>query len=408
MTSLHFRPSKKILNSSIYKATKEVCCIFQENGYDSYLVGGAVRDFILFPKLIPKDLDIATNATVAQIESLFPNSTLVGKSFGVCIIKYKKFSFEIATFRKDGAYLDRRHPSTVSAGTLIEDSQRRDFTINALYFSPIYETIIDLHAGINDIKKKIIRCVGEADNRIYEDALRILRCIRFSSNFKFKIEKSLLLSIKKHQDGLKNIPMERILDELSKVCARYRFVENFYGLVDISLFFQSMKKLPLSSRGLIAKSTLTQKDLNHFKFSQQSNFFDFFVMFLKFYEIDDFNELNIELKRMPSTNYDTKLCLWFLNILKIGREKSEISPLKFFKELISIERIEKKPNKKIFSILKKLITNRIYSQIITKYLKNKNKFSQSAVIKKLRTQNILETEFSTLILQEYYQEICKR
>lgn len=395
------RLSKKILNSAIYQAAKAVCLKFHKHNFEAYIVGGSVRDFILFPTFVPKDIDITTSANVTDIESLFPNCVLVGKNFGVCVVKVQEFAFEVATFRKDGAYLDRRHPSSISVGTLFEDTQRRDFTINALYYSPAGTKILDFHGGLKDIKNKTIRCVGSADDRIYEDALRILRCLRFSANFEFKIEKSLITAIKKHFDGLKLIPMERVFDELSKVCRALNFVHRFYLYLDISLFFKGMSKKTAKQ---IQIFSLKEKNLSNFKFSSQSMFFDFFILFLRYFKINDFNVIKTDISALPCTVYDKKLCLWFIGLLNISMPLNEFE---FFSALIHIERMEKDPHQKIFTFLKKILANKMASKIITNYVKNKKNFSQAAIIQNLKQNNVPEKQYSSIITKKYFDFVMK-
>ena len=389
-----YSPSKKILQSNIYLAAKDVCDVLSKHHLDAYMVGGCVRDFLLFPKEIPKDIDIATSAPVEKIKELFPKSVLVGNSFGVCLVRHQGFSFEVATFRKDGPYLDRRHPSKISTGTLEEDSKRRDFTINALYFSPQEDRILDLHGGLKDIKSKRLKCVGEANNRIYEDALRILRCLRFSANFGFTLEKSLIVAIKKHMEGLKLIPIERILDEMSKVCRLRNFAELFSQYIDISLLFKCLKKRSSAS----VKSWYTQKTSKEFVISSKSSFFNIFIHILYFYEIVDFTEFLTEIKRFPCPTYDKKLCLWFVRLLRGYDDDFE-----FFKDLVSIERIEARPNQKIFEILKKALNHRYLSFLINAYIRTKDSFSQKDILADLQAKNIPSAEYSTFILRSRYE-----
>jgi len=363
------------------------------------MVGGCVRDFLLCPKLVPKDIDITTDASVEKIKNLFPHSVLVGNSFGVCVLKYNGFSFEVATLRKDGPYLDRRHPSETSIGTLEDDSKRRDFTINALYFSPTKNIITDLHGGLKDLKARRLRCVGVANDRIYEDSLRILRCLRFSANFHLKIERSLLSAVKKNLDGLKEIPMERILDEISKVYKLDAFLEMYWNYLDISLFFSSLKKKTQKEINL----EMSQHRPKSFVFSKRASFFNFFTALLFYYKIDDFEHLKGELKQFLCPTYDKKLCFWFISLL----EPQEDS-LSFFKNILAIERIESTPNKQIFRLLKKNLRDKSSIKIVNGYLKNKDLFSQKSIIQKLQSQNISSAEYSKIILRERFDNIFKR
>lgn len=406
-----FSPSRKIIHSKIYQAATEICTKFQEHNFQSYFVGGSVRDFLLFPNHIPKDIDICTNADTQTIQNLFPNCSLVGKSFGVCIVKHQKFSFEVASFRKDGVYLDRRHPSTISAGTLLEDSERRDFTINALYYSPLEKKILDLHGGLKDLKAKTIRCVGNPDDRIYEDALRILRCLRFSVNLKFEIASSLKHAIKKHADGLKLIPMERILDEISKVHAPLNFAYQFFCFLDIHLFSSALqKKSQRYAKVIFAK----RKSLNSFRFSNRSSFFEFFVCLLHFFFVSNYEFLQKNLKKLPCSSYEYKLCSWFLTLVEfdqksmIDAKSSAYTNFEFFKQLVALERIEKSPNQKVFFILKKMMHRQEFKKIITKYSNKKTGFNQADIIKTLQTTQIPHSEYSSCILRKYFDFVMSK
>ena len=186
-----------------------------DNGHQAYYVGGGVRDFLLNQPV--KDIDIATSANPIQIQKLFPGSDLVGASFGVIIVKQGEHSFEVATFRKDGRYVDCRHPESIAFGTMEDDAHRRDFTINALYQHPINKEIVDFHNGIDDLNKKVIRCVGSAYRRIEEDALRMLRAIRFASRFGFTIERKTRLAINQYSPAIDRIANERVREELDKM-----------------------------------------------------------------------------------------------------------------------------------------------------------------------------------------------
>ena len=194
----------------------------QKAGHQTVLVGGAVRDVLL--GLAPKDFDIASSASPDQLLELFPYAHPVGKSFGVIWIPFKDGAgVEIATFRKDGTYSDGRHPSSVEFCTLSQDAQRRDFTVNALYYDTQAHRVIDETKGLKDLKNKIIRAVGVANQRFKEDHLRILRAARFAVTFNFTIEEKTLSALKKWTPYLKKISKERILDELNKTFIHGKF-----------------------------------------------------------------------------------------------------------------------------------------------------------------------------------------
>lgn len=159
----------------------------QQSGYEAWFVGGCVRDLLLGETV--HDIDIATNALPQQVEALFPRTVAVGKSFGVIVVILEEGqNVEVATFRHDGMYIDGRRPQSVTFGSVIDDVERRDFTINALLMSPADSLIIDYVGGIIDLEARCLRTVGEAHQRFQEDRLRILRGLRFSARYQLAIE----------------------------------------------------------------------------------------------------------------------------------------------------------------------------------------------------------------------------
>ena len=200
---------------------KNIFSIFKKNHFQIYLVGGAVRDFLLGK--LPENFDFATNATPKEIQSLFPNS-FYHNTYGTVSIPIKTKNFdsvqknviEITPLRKESGYTDFRHPEKIEwAKTIEEDLSRRDFTINAIAYDG--ERLIDPFNGNSDIKNKLIRCVGDANKRFNEDALRLLRAIRFASQLGFLIEKNTKEAIKKNNQLITHISWERIRDEFLKI-----------------------------------------------------------------------------------------------------------------------------------------------------------------------------------------------
>lgn len=208
----------------------------QENGFIAYLAGGSVRDFLL--NLKPKDFDIATNATPDEVEKLFPDSIPVGKRFGVMIVRSlpakgandescankttdevanKILHFEVATFRNDLNYKDGRRPEGVEFSTPIEDAQRRDFTVNGLFYDTSTSEIIDYVGGIEDIRNKVLRAIGEPNKRFQEDYLRMFRAIRFAVRFNLRIEPKAIEAIKANANNVENLSAERVKEELEKI-----------------------------------------------------------------------------------------------------------------------------------------------------------------------------------------------
>ena len=194
---------------------KEIIQTLVDHGYEAYAVGGCVRDSIL--GRIPGDWDITTSAQPEQVKQLFRRTIDTGIEHGTVTIMLDKDGFEVTTYRIDGEYEDNRHPKNVEfTSNLVEDLKRRDFTINAMAYND-QEGVVDKFHGLDDIKRKIIRCVGNPDERFDEDALRILRAIRFAAQLDFIIEPETEAAIEKKTDFLRNISAERIRVELEKL-----------------------------------------------------------------------------------------------------------------------------------------------------------------------------------------------
>lgn len=184
-------------------------------GHTAYFAGGCVRDKLLGAE--PKDYDIATSATPREVLALFPGSNEVGAHFGVVIVKHQGHHIEIATFRTDGSYKDGRRPESVTFSTPDEDAHRRDFTINGLFENPLTGEIIDFVGGMADLKSRLIRAIGNPADRFQEDALRLLRAVRFSTTLDFPIEPNTHAALRENAYLLDKISPERIRDEFSKI-----------------------------------------------------------------------------------------------------------------------------------------------------------------------------------------------
>lgn len=196
----------------VEKAIEEL----EKNGFEAYAVGGAVRDCLMGEN--PSDWDITTSATPVQTKTVFSAFPTfdTGIKHGTVTVLIDGYPLEITTFRKESGYSDSRHPSSVEfVSSLSEDLRRRDFTVNSLVYSK-KTGLIDLYGGLSDIDNKIIRTVGLPNERFSEDALRILRAVRFSSKLGFKIESETFEEIKKQKSSLAVISKERIFSELVK------------------------------------------------------------------------------------------------------------------------------------------------------------------------------------------------
>ena len=207
--------------------------VFKDNGFKLFIVGGAVRDSLLGE--IPKDFDLATDAIPDKVEEIMEQAgfkTLpTGKAFGVINVFTESNEFEISTFREDGEYTNNRHPDSVTFGTMVEDSKRRDLTINALFFDLDTSEVVDLVGGVNDLKNNIIRTVGDASERFEEDRLRILRAARFSARFDAKLSNDIKISLIQ-DNNLNGISAERIRDEFLKGIKSAKSVVKFMELLD--------------------------------------------------------------------------------------------------------------------------------------------------------------------------------
>ena len=187
----------------------------QAAGYEAYAVGGCIRDSILGKE--PDDWDITTSAAPEEVKKMFRRTIDTGIQHGTVTVMMEKESFEVTTYRIDGKYEDSRHPKDVTfTAELKEDLRRRDFTINAMAYNE-QNGLIDIFEGIQDIERKMIRCVGNAEERFTEDALRMMRAVRFSAQLGYTIEEETKKAIKKLAPTLQNISAERIQTELVKL-----------------------------------------------------------------------------------------------------------------------------------------------------------------------------------------------
>jgi tRNA nucleotidyltransferase/poly(A) polymerase len=184
-------------------------------GHEALFAGGCVRDKLL--GRAPKDFDIATSARPDEVMKLFPGSNQVGAHFGVVIARIRRQHVEVATFRTDGSYKDGRRPESVTYSTPQEDAQRRDFTVNGLFERPASGEVIDYVNGVADLHAGVLRAIGDPVARLTEDALRLLRAVRFSAVLGLEIEPVTLAAITDCAPLLGKISPERIRDEFSKI-----------------------------------------------------------------------------------------------------------------------------------------------------------------------------------------------
>ena len=197
---------------------EEIVLSLKKARYEAYFVGGCVRDFVM--GVIPDDYDIVTSALPDQVMAVFTRTVAIGAKFGVVAVIVEGHSYEVATFRSDDIYIDGRRPSNVHFTCAKEDVFRRDFTVNGLLMDPVSGEITDYVDGLADIRGKIIRTIGDPDQRFQEDHLRMLRAIRFTANLNFSLDSSTKEAIAKNVAAIKTISAERLCDELSKLLTR--------------------------------------------------------------------------------------------------------------------------------------------------------------------------------------------
>lgn len=215
----------------IPKYIRDIIKEIENHGYEVFVVGGACRDYLMGK--IPKDYDIATSAKPHETKEIFKGYNILdyGEKHGTISVFVSKKEVQITTFRLDKEYMDNRHPKEVEfIGDLKEDLKRRDFTMNAIAYNKFF---IDYFSGAEDIKEKTIRCVGDPDLRFKEDALRIMRALRFSCNLNFKIDKATELGIFKNYKLLNNISKDRVKDEIKKMITKGDFFLVTYKYFDL-------------------------------------------------------------------------------------------------------------------------------------------------------------------------------
>lgn len=200
---------------NVPKSVKIIIKILEDNGYEAFAVGGCVRDAIIGRE--PNDWDITTSAMPGDVKRLFHKTIDTGIAHGTVTVMIERVGYEVTTYRIDGEYEDGRHPKSVEfTGNLIEDLKRRDFTINAMAYND-RQGIVDEFDGVGDLERGLIRCVGNPIDRFNEDALRILRAVRFAAALNFDIEEETKNAIVTLAENLNKISKERIQAELEKL-----------------------------------------------------------------------------------------------------------------------------------------------------------------------------------------------
>ena len=196
----------------------KVCATLQNRGHQAYIVGGAVRDLLIGHT--PKDHDVATSATPEEVRALFRRSRIIGRRFKIVHIMNGQETIEVSTFRANQAAETDRHGRVLADniyGSQAEDAIRRDFTVNALYYDPLTETIVDYHHGVADLQQKMLRVIGEPRARYREDPVRMLRAVRLAAKLGLVIDPAARAPIRSMADLLENVPAARLFDETLKL-----------------------------------------------------------------------------------------------------------------------------------------------------------------------------------------------
>lgn len=207
----------KKLGEYLPQTVKDLAAVLTEQGFVCFVVGGAIRDILRGKSA--KDIDLATDALPEQIEKIFPDSIPTGKAFGTITVRFNNAHYQITTFRKETGYADSRHPDSIEYSKDIrEDVRRRDFTINALAYSPVTNELIDEFNGLEDLQNKVIRTVREPARRFEEDGLRVLRALRFMAVTGFTLEEETAQEVAARISGYLTLAAkERVFDELDRI-----------------------------------------------------------------------------------------------------------------------------------------------------------------------------------------------
>ncbi|MFT7671544.1 MAG: tRNA nucleotidyltransferase/poly(A) polymerase, partial [Planctomycetota bacterium] len=237
-------------------------------------MGGAVRDLVL--GLVPKDIDMATNARPEIVEELFESTTAVGRAFGTIVVSLvadqaehepRSVDVELTTFRSEGVYKDGRHPDDVSYGaTIEEDARRRDFTCNALYLDPLTGQVQDPEEGLKDLKMGRLHCVGDAAQRFQEDGLRLMRLVRFEARYEMKATSETLEGARASKASLGSVSSERVLSELKGIFAAAHPARAIARLAELELIPIALPGF----QGLLASDETCTERLSQLKTALES------------------------------------------------------------------------------------------------------------------------------------------
>ncbi|HSI44122.1 MAG TPA: polynucleotide adenylyltransferase PcnB [Methylotenera sp.] len=232
ITQAKHKIDRKLLSNAAFKTVEGL----QKAGFEAYIVGGAVRDLLL--NRIPKDFDVATDATPEEVNRIFRRSRIIGRRFRLVHVLFGDETIEVSTFR--GSHLDSVGDSKVTDsgriirdnvfGSIVDDAIRRDFTANALYYDPSNQEVLDFHNGFADIRAGILRIIGKPETRYAEDPVRMLRAVRLSAKLGLKIDASTMAPIAKMADLLQDVPPSRLFDEMLKLFLSGHAIESVSAL----------------------------------------------------------------------------------------------------------------------------------------------------------------------------------
>jgi poly(A) polymerase len=227
-----------IRRAQVSSAARRTCEGLQQAGHKAYVVGGAVRDLIA--GIEPKDYDVATDATPEQVRALFRRSRIIGRRFQIVHVMFGAETIEVSTFRAahDENTVKDEHGRVLRDnvwGTQAEDAARRDFTVNALYYDPATETVVDYHHGVADLQAKTLRMIGDPRTRYREDPVRMLRAIRLSAKLGLTLDPEVRKPIREMADLMENVPAARLFDEMLKLLFSGHAVESVHRLRDEGL-----------------------------------------------------------------------------------------------------------------------------------------------------------------------------
>ncbi|QMU99455.1 polynucleotide adenylyltransferase [Borrelia sp. A-FGy1] len=339
--------------------------IFNNNNYEFFLVGGALRDLLL--KKIPYDFDFTTNATPKEIMYLFPNNIQTGIKHGTVSIIFNKKIFEVTTYRIDKEYENKRSPKKIEfTKNLNQDLKRRDFTINSIAMNTLNYEVIDYYNGKRDLNKKIIKCIGNANKRFEEDALRILRAARFASTLDFTIDKQTLISMKYKKENILLLSKERLNSEFIKLLEGKNPTKGINYLQKIN-FFNYFFNIEINKK-LKSKIKLLEKK-------------NFYLKALVILTIEkDIISLRQALKSLKFANKDIKLILFYRYTFN-NINNSQIKTLKDIRLLLS--KTTKENYEEIFDIYKAIKGKDHKLKFILNKIKSKNLINNPLSLKEL-------------------------